>query len=599
MNSARKVFSLFNAKERWQAAALMVAAMATALMQVASVGSILPLLRVLTDRAVVTSDPFLTWAFTTFGFNSTNVFLIVLGAGVVALLIVTNTLMAANAWLVYRFAWDRHHAISVRLLQHYLDQPYVSYLTRDTSLMARNVLNEIRDLTDGVVLPLLRLFSTSVTVVFILGFLIWYSPFVSLAISIIFGTSYGIIFLLVRRVLRRAGRDKVEANGIRFRQVNQAFEGIKDVKLLGVEAAFLADFIPASWRYSRAGALQLVLGEVPRFGLEGVVFGTLLMVMLILAVQTGDMEQVIPLGGVFAYGSYRLLTPLRQGFQALTRLRFNEASADLVHQEMKGARATPSGPGDAVDAGRMPFQRELRLEHATFTYPGAAQPALCRVSLSIPRYASVGIVGATGAGKTTLVDVLLGLLRPQEGRVVVDGVLLGDADLRAWQNNLGYVPQHIYLYDDTVARNIAFGVAHEQIDHAAVERAARIANIHDFVTQELPQGYGTRVGDRGIRLSGGQRQRIGIARALYNDPEVLVLDEATSSLDNVTEQVVQEAIERAASAKTLIVIAHRLSTVRGCDVIYVMERGRIVASGPYDELLKTNDGFRALAGQTA
>jgi ABC-type multidrug transport system fused ATPase/permease subunit len=230
----------------------------------------------------------------------------------------------------------------------------------------------------------------------------------------------------------------------------------------------------------------------------------------------------------------------------------------------------------------------------TFTYPSSDCPAIKRLSLKITCGTSVALVGETGAGKTTLADIIIGLLQPQEGRIFVDGVQLTEDNVRQWRANLGYVPQHIYLMDDTIARNIAFGVPDSQIDPAALERAARIANLHDFVTNELPCAYNTVVGERGIRLSGGQQQRIGIARALYHDPELLVLDEATSALDNKTEHAVQKAINQAAEAKTLIIIAHRLTTVRNCDLVYVLKKGRVAAAGTYDTLLAGSTQFRAL-----
>ena len=231
----------------------------------------------------------------------------------------------------------------------------------------------------------------------------------------------------------------------------------------------------------------------------------------------------------------------------------------------------------------------------TFNYPKAETPVLEDFNLTIHARKMVGLVGGTGAGKTTLIDILLGLLTPQEGEMLIDGVKLDKGNLRMWQRNIGYVPQHIYLCDDTVTRNIAFGVLDEDIDHQAVERAARLASIHDFVTGDLPLGYETEVGERGVRLSGGQRQRIGIARALYYNPSVLVFDEATSALDGITEDVILEAIHQLAHQKTIIIVAHRLSTVRECNNIYLLEKGRIIDQGTYAELLANNQQFRKMA----
>ncbi len=239
--------------------------------------------------------------------------------------------------------------------------------------------------------------------------------------------------------------------------------------------------------------------------------------------------------------------------------------------------------------------RDLELRHIDYSYATAERTALKDVNLKIPARSTIGIVGGTGAGKTTLIDLILGLLSPQEGEILVDGAPITSANLRAWQRSLGYVPQSIYLTDESVAQNIAFGVPREKIDRAAVERAARIAALHDFVLEELPKGYDTIVGERGVRLSGGQRQRIGIARALYTDPSLLIMDEATSALDNITERAVMEAVDNIRHDRTIILIAHRLSTVRGCDTIFLLERGGVAASGTYDELVKGSETFRKMA----
>ena len=259
----------------------------------------------------------------------------------------------------------------------------------------------------------------------------------------------------------------------------------------------------------------------------------------------------------------------------------------------------PKADSRSDGAAHLPLRNSLELRHVTYTYPQAARPALVGLSLTIPAKATVGFVGATGAGKTTVMDIILGLLEPQQGEVRVDGIPLNGENVRGWQRAIGYVPQHIFLVDDTVAGNIAFGVRPHKVDMLAVERAARYAELHDFVTGELPQGYRTMIGERGMRLSGGQRQRIGIARALYHDPEVLLLDEATSALDNVTERAIMGALHNLANVKTIVLIAHRLSTVRTCHRIFLLEHGRLKAVGTYDELLTNDPRFRELSASVA
>jgi ABC-type multidrug transport system fused ATPase/permease subunit len=278
-------------------------------------------------------------------------------------------------------------------------------------------------------------------------------------------------------------------------------------------------------------------------------------------------------------------------------LRFNRVAVDVIYDDMATRSATDASVDAAIVSGeQLMIEGELRLDEVTFRYPGASKPAIEDVTVTIPRRSFVAFVGATGAGKTTLVDIILGLLEPDEGTLTVDNNPIEGPSIRRWQNNLGYVPQDIYLADDSIAANIAFGIHEGERDQDAIESAARVANIHEFIVDELPNSYQTLVGERGVRLSGGQRQRIGIARALYHNPEVLVLDEATSNLDQGTEAAVHQAIERAAAAKTVILIAHRLVTTKYCDRIFVLDRGRLVDQGTYDDLLVSSEHFRSIAG---
>ena len=283
---------------------------------------------------------------------------------------------------------------------------------------------------------------------------------------------------------------------------------------------------------------------------------------------------------------------LQQIYGAVTQLRFAGPALDALHQDLTSLQAADARYSQIRP---LPFTQSIRLEQVSYRYPNAPQSALKCIDLTIPSRSTVGFVGATGSGKTTAVDVILGLLEPQEGVLKIDGEPVTAATRRQWQRKIGYVPQHIYLTDESVAANIAFGVNASGIDQKAVERAAKIASLHEFVVNDLPQGYATAVGERGVRLSGGQRQRIGIARALYHNPQVLILDEATSALDNLTEKAVMEAVNNLGRDITIILIAHRLSTVRQCDQIYLLERGEVTAQGTFEELTQANERFRAMA----
>ncbi len=331
--------------------------------------------------------------------------------------------------------------------------------------------------------------------------------------------------------------------------------------------------------------------------LEGIGFGGIIVFVLILFVTREDARQVIPLATLFAFAGYRIMPAIQEIFASFSGIQFHEAVLNRIHKDITapGPAERPASFSDQALPEPLPFKNQIELKSISYIYPNSGEPVLSSINLSIKRNTAVGFVGPTGAGKTTLVDIILGLLLPQAGQMLIDGVPIDENNRLKWQRNLGYVPQFIYLSDDTVARNIAFGRSDQDIDQEALIKAARIANIHDFIINELPAGYDTLVGEQGIRLSGGQRQRIGIARALYHDPEVLVFDKATSALDGVTEETVLAAMESATRLKTLIIIAHRLSTVEPCDMVYLIDRGRIVDKGTYNELIEKNEQFRSMA----
>jgi ABC-type multidrug transport system fused ATPase/permease subunit len=342
--------------------------------------------------------------------------------------------------------------------------------------------------------------------------------------------------------------------------------------------------------------LQIV-GQLPKYAMEVLAAGLILVLAVMLTTTAGmPLEDVAPTLALYAFAAQRLLPFLQELYAGASSLRSNIVVVDAVYEDMASIPPASDAGSPTSSRAPMPFERELRLEGVTYTYPNADKPAIQDVSISIPHRSFVAFVGATGAGKTTLVDVIVGLLEVDKGVLLVDDTPLDPANMRSWQDNIGYVPQDIYLADDTVAANIAFGIPPEERSNEAIEKAARIANIHDFISLELLDGYETFVGERGVRLSGGQRQRIGIARALYHDPDILVLDEATSALDQGTERDVYEAIVQVTGAKTVILIAHRLVTTRRCDVLFLLEHGRLVAQGTYEALLAGNFRFQSMAG---
>jgi ABC-type multidrug transport system fused ATPase/permease subunit len=391
------------------------------------------------------------------------------------------------------------------------------------------------------------------------------------------------------------GDERARVNSLKYKFVSEAFGGIKDVKLLGREGVFLGLFAKPSLKFAMNDAVSEVVGESPKFIMETLAFGGILGLILIM-LGTGDqVEDFLPLITVYAFGGYRLLPALQKVFSAITKIRYNLPIVEILHHDYYSLPETGEKPESQRRPEALSFTRTIELENIRFRYPNTEEDVIKNQSLSIRANTSVGFVGPTGCGKTTTIDIILGLLEAQSGSLRVDSREITAKNRSNWQANLGYVPQSIFLVDDSIRKNIAFGIAENEIDEESVIKAAQVANLHDFIMNDLDRGYETMVGERGVRLSGGQKQRIGIARAVYHDPSVLILDEATSALDGLTENAIMDAIHNLSHKKTILMIAHRLTTVRECDEIFIMEKGVIVDRGTYDELIQRNESFRKMA----
>ncbi len=591
----RKVFSLLDAQERRRFWVLTVLLIFVALVEVAGVSSVLILLNVLADPTTVDNSRALSWLRGALGTETAFSFQVALAVIVIVVVFGGLVIKAGGTYAIVRYSFMRGSAISTRLLGSYLDRPYEWFLERNSAEIGKNVLSEVDGLTNRVLMPLLRLTSNFILVIAMLAFLMVVDPFITLLSAVTLGGFYVLIYMRLRGRLHQSGEDMMTALEQRYRTAAEATGGIKDVKLMGLESSYQGQFQKSSIRAARALIRVGIMAELPRYVLEAITFGALLGLVLVLLFRNdGNIAGIVPTLGIFAFSVMRLLPALQQTYHALANIRGSTAAVDLIARDYVEARRMPAATADDT-ARSLPVNTALELKDIVFRYASANRPALAGLDLTIPARTTVGLVGGTGAGKTTLVDLILGLLTQNSGDVIVDGTPVTEANRRAWQNSLGYVPQSIFLTDDTVAANIAFGVPKDQIDRAAMERAARAAALHDFVMTDLAQGYETMVGERGIRLSGGQRQRIGIARALYRTPSLLIMDEATSALDNITERVVMEAVQNIRADTTIILIAHRLTTVKDCDRIFLMEKGRIAASGTYDQLVSGNATFRNMA----
>jgi ABC-type multidrug transport system fused ATPase/permease subunit len=599
MEILQKIFSLLTPKERSSAYFCFVAMLLMALVEVVGVASIMPFMAVLSDPDAVQHHIKLKWLYDQLEFTSPHRFLIFLGFVVLAVLVISNTISMLTTWLLLRFTYARQYSLSKRLFHKYLNQPYPFFLQRNSSELIQNIITEVQIVVNRAFIPGMQLVAKVIITTMILLLLLKIDPVLAFVLAFLLGGAYASIYLQVRKKLSTISKQVQTTSKKQFKIAAEAFGGIKDIKLLNRENYFLETFCDNALKQSDSEAAGNIIAHLPRYALETIAFGGVLAIILYLLLTHKDINNALPLLALYAFASFRLMPAMQQIFTSVAFLRIsrdalNKLSQDLSQQDL----LEPPSLLMAKTPVAIPFTRELHLRNVSFTYENTDKAIVSALNLIVPARSTVGLVGMTGAGKSTIVDIILGLLTPDQGEMLVDQLVISPNNLASWQHKIGYVPQMIFLADDTIANNIAFGIAPEAINQQAVIKAARMANIHDFV-DELPQQYQTIVGDRGVRLSGGQRQRIGIARALYHDPEVLVLDEATSSLDTLTENVILEAIKELSRKKTIIIIAHRLTTLTECDTIHVLQDGKIISSDTYHELLKSCNVFREMAHVSA
>ena len=590
-----KIHDLLTPRQRRYTLGLFGAISIMALLQVAGIASIGPFLAVVSDPAVIERNELLHRLYHTLGFETSHSFLVFIGFSVLAVFTISNLFAMLTTWLQMRFAWHLNYTLSRKLLEHYLSMPYVFFLGRNSSALSKNVLAEVKEVINGVIIPGMQTLAKLIAATAIIALLIAIDPWLALATASVLGGAYFAVYAIARKRLNRIGRDRFELNRAQYQAAAEGLGGIKEIKLLGSEHVFLSRYANVAKRYAAVKVMKDVIGKLPHYGIEILAFGGLLLIVMYMIITRGDVSQVIPIVGLYAFASYRLLPAIKEIFSGVTKIRASIPALDSIYADLQETPLTNTRAPKRRHIKALPFRHNLTLDNATYYYPGTKEPVLNNFTLDIKANTSVALVGATGSGKTTTADIILGLLQPHQGQLLVDGIPITPDNLANWQKNLGYVPQHIYLSDDTITHNIAFGLPYHQVNPEKVERAAKIANIHDFITTELPDAYNTMVGERGVRLSGGQRQRIGIARALYHDPTVLILDEATSALDNITEETILDAVQNIAKTKTLIIIAHRLTTIQHCHNIHLLDKGKIIASGTYHQLLNTNPAFKAMA----
>ena len=593
MQILKKILFLLTAKEKKKAFLLFLMMLFIALLDLLGVASILPFMTVLTNPQIIETNSFYNDVFhavSIFGIKTNQEFMFVLGFLVFGILITSLTFKALTIYVQLRFALMREYSIGKRLIEGYFQQPYSWFLNRHSADLSKTILSEVSIVIAQGIKPMMNLMSQIIVIFLLITLLIFVDFKMTLIIGLIISGSYAIIYLITSGFLKRLGGERLKVNRERFTIVNEAFGASKEVKFGGLEQIYVKRFSAPAKTYARVEGTAQAISQLPRYALEAMIFGGMMLMVLYFMRQSGVFLDILPKITFYAFAGYRLMPALQQVYRAGVQLRFIEPAIDALNNDLNNLRSTI--PLNSKIENISPLDKSIVLNHIHYNYPNSSRTALKNIKLTIPARSTVGIVGATGSGKTTTVDIILGLLKADKGTLEVDGQMINKNNLRAWQRSVGYVPQQIFLSDNTLSANIAFGVEPEFINQKAVERAAKMANLHEFIINELPHQYQTKVGERGIRLSGGQRQRIGIARALYHNPKVLIMDEATSALDNLTEQAVMDAVNNLGKKITIIMIAHRLSTVKNCDIIFLLENGQLKAEGTFEKLIEVNDEFR-------
>jgi ATP-binding cassette, subfamily B, bacterial PglK len=594
MSIFKKLLFLLTTHERKNVFILLVMILIMALIDMIGVASILPFMAVITNPDLIETNIVLNSMFqasNTFGIENNQQFIFALGILLFIILITSLTFKALTVYAQVRFVQMREYSIGKRLIQEYLQQPYSWFLNRNSADIAKTILSELQQIVGAGLRPMMDLIAKGTVIITLLTLLIIVEPKLSLILGFSIGGAYGVIFYFVQNYVNRIGKIRLKSNQSRFTSVSEAFGAVKEAKVGGLEKIYIKLFSNSAQTYARTHTSLQVVAQLPRFILEAIAFGGIILLILYKMNQQGGFINALPVISLYVFAGYRLMPALQQAYASYTQLSFIGPSLDKLYEDLKNLEPF----NENQDQGILSLNQAITFKNIYFNYPNTSRMTLKNINLIIPAKSTVAFVGATGSGKTTAIDIILGLLEVNKGSLEVDGKVITKQNSRSWQKSIGYVPQHIYLSDDTIAANIAFGVDANVINQKTIEKVAKIANLHEFVVDELPKQYQTTVGERGVRLSGGQRQRIGIARALYHNPQVLILDEATSALDNQTEKVVMNSLHSQSKNITVILIAHRLSTVKNCDTIFLLDKGQLKGKGTFEELIKNNDQFRKSA----
>ena len=591
----KQLFVLLTDKQLKRFYLLQVLVVIMAFTELLGIASIAPFMALVGDISILETNGVFAQLYKMSGLNNPMDFLFYTGVIVLVMLAFSTVISMFTTWRLSIFGARIGTEIADRLYSYYMQQSWQFHASGSSAQLTKQVSTEAARISNDIIQPLMQMNSKLVLALFISISIVIYDPVIAILGLFIFSLAYFVLYRLVRQKLESNGQQLSEVSTRRFRLMNEGFGGIKDVLLLNRSHDFITRFHDSGKVYARARGTNIAISQVPRYFIELIAFGAMIsLVLVLIKVHSGNLGEVLPILAVYALAAFKLLPALQQIYSSLSVIKGNVAAFEAVKDDLQRSIENQKIVSETSIITSINLYKNIALNDIAFSYPGKDRAAVDGVNMSIPVNSVIGLVGSSGSGKSTLIDLLLGLLTPQQGGIYVDDIRITADNKRAWQDLLGFVPQSIFLSEGSIAENIAFGIPAKDISLKQVNKALNLANLTELVEQ-LPDGVNTRVGERGVQLSGGQRQRIGIARALYHEAEVLVFDEATSALDGITEKIVMDAIHEFSGQKTIIMIAHRLKTVEKCDLIYFMEHGKIIDQGTYQELVVRNVKFKEMA----
>jgi ATP-binding cassette, subfamily B, bacterial PglK len=566
----------------------------SAILEMAGIGMFIPVFNLLVDPENIIKVDFISGHLNIENDLSPNSLILLLSLALFIFFAVKNIILGFIIYYQNHFVFNKFAEYSCRLMGAYLTRPYVFHLHRNTAELTRNLTTLVGKLFTKGILPLLQFVMEFLTAIGILSVMLMVNPIATIGAAILLGSAIGIFYLIVRRRIAEWGSHIIECDMQILLWINQSLGSIKETILSGRQNYFEKSFADPNYQRARYATLLNTTPNFPRLFIEVIVMaGILILIFSMVYIQGKSINATLPILGLFGVAAMRLMPAFSRMVTSMTAIKENTAALDVIYQDIKEYSERLQRPAvDQMDDSKtkkIEFKNSLRLENLSYQYPQSEGNALSNVSLTVPKGASVAIVGRSGAGKTTLVDLILGLLTPSSGKILIDDQEIF-VQLPSWQKRIGYIPQEIYLIDDSLQRNIALGLTDQEIDSNKMNDAVQLAQLGGVI-EDLPDGLNTLIGERGTRLSGGQKQRVGIARAVYHNPDVLVLDEATSALDSETEKEISDALTTFGDDKTVIIIAHRLSTVRHCDIVILLDQGQVKKIGGFEELIENDEDF--------